>query len=111
MAQPAPKAASAANPLSFRQLRLTPRRPAAGHVLGSRVVVLKRGARLKTGHVFCSARFNGRPLKVLTRRLSAGSAVCAWRLPLRARGAMVSATVVVEQGRLRAQAPFHAKIS
>ena len=108
---PAPKAASAANPLSFRQLTLTPRRPAAGHVLGSKVIVLKRGARLKTGHVFCSARLNGRPLEVLTRRLRAGSAVCAWRLPADARGSMVSATVVVQQGRLRAQTPFRAKIS
>lgn len=113
-AQPAPAAprvASSANPLTFRQLTLTPRRPAAGHVLGSKVIVLKRGARLKTGHVFCSARLNGRPLEVLTRRLSAGSAVCAWRLPAEARGSMVSATVVVQQGRLRAQAPFRAKIS
>ena len=92
-------------------LTLTPRRPAAGHVLGSKVIVLKRGARLKTGHVFCSARLNGRPLKVLTRRLRAGSAVCAWRLPPDAHGSMVSATVVVQQGRLRAQTPFRAKIS
>lgn len=109
--QTAPKTASTANPLSFRQLTLTPRRPAAGHVLGSKVIVLKRGARLKTGHVFCSARINGRPLEVLARRLHAGSAVCAWRLPADARGSMVSATVVVQQGRLRAQTPFRAKIS
>lgn len=108
---PAPKAVSSANPLSFRQLRLTPRRPAAGHVLGSKVIVLKRGARLKTGHVFCSARLNGRPLDVLTRRLNAGSAVCAWQLPPDTRGSMVSATVVVQQGRLRAEAPFRTKVS
>ena len=75
------------------------------------MVVLKRGARLKTGHVFCSARFRGRPLNVLTRRLRAGSAVCAWRLPVEARGSLVSATVIVEQGRLRAEAPFRTKIS
>ena len=111
VAQPAPKTASAANPLSFRRLTLTPRRPSAGHVLGSRVVVLKRGARLKTGHVFCSARFRGRPLNVLTRSLRAGSAVCAWRLPVEARGSLVSATVIVEQGRLRAEAPFRTRIS
>ncbi len=80
-------------------------------MLGSKVIVLKRGARLKTGHVFCSARLHGRPLEVLTRRLRAGSAVCAWRLPPDTRGSMVSATVVVQQGRLRAQAPFRAKIS
>ncbi len=111
VAQPAPKTASAANPLSFRRLTLTPRRPSAGHVLRSRVVVMKRGARLKTGHVFCSARFRGRPLNVLTRSLRAGSAVCAWRLPVEARGSLVSATVIVEQGRLRAEAPFRTKIS
>ena len=110
--QPAPKAASGAGgQLTLRALRLTPRRPAAGHVLGSRVIVLKRGARLKRGHVFCSARFHGRPLRVLTRRLRTGAAVCAWRLPLEARGATISATVIVQQGRLRAQAPFRAKIS
>ena len=73
--------------------------------------MLKRGTRLKTGHVFCSARFQGRPLKVLVRELRKGSAVCAWRLPLAARGATVSATVIVQQGRLRAEAPFRANIS
>jgi uncharacterized protein YkwD len=110
--QPTPKAASAAaNPLTFRGLTLTPRRPAAGRMLASKVVVLKRGTRLKTGHVFCSARFQGRPLKVLTHRLRAGSAVCAWRIPPAARGEMVSAAVVVQQGRLRGYAPFRAKIS
>jgi uncharacterized protein YkwD len=110
--QPVPKAASAAaNPITFRGLTLTPRRPAAGRVLGSKVVVMKRGARLKTGSVFCSARFHGRPLKVLTHRLRTGSAVCAWRIPLAAHGRIVSASVVVQQGRLRAHAPFRAKIS
>ena len=93
------------------ELRLTPRRPAAGHVLGSKVIVLKQGTRLKTGHVFCSARFHGRPLKVLNRGLRAGTAVCAWRIPANARGQTISATVVVQQGRLRAHAPFRAKIS
>jgi uncharacterized protein YkwD len=110
-APPAPRAASTANPLSFRELTLTPRHPSAGHVLGSRVIVLKRGARLKTGHVFCTARLNGRPLEVLTRRLRAGSAVCAWRLPPTARGSLVSAIVVVQQGRLRAETPFRTRIS
>ena len=111
VAQPAPKSASAAYPLSLSRLTLTPRRPSAGHVLGSRVVVLKRGVRLKAGHVFCSARFRGRPLNVLTRSLLAGSAVCAWQLPVEARGSLVRATVIVEQGRLRAEAPFRTRIS
>ena len=111
VAQPTPKTASAANPLSFSQLTLTPRRPSAGHVLRSRVVVLMRGVRLKTGHVFCRARFRGRPLSVLTRSLRAGSAVCAWQLPAEARGSLVRAAVIVEQGRLRAEAPFRTRIS
>jgi hypothetical protein len=80
-------------------------------VLGSKVIALKRGARLKTGSVFCSARFHGRPLRVLTSRLRTGSAVCSWRIPLAARGETVSATVIVQQGRLRAEAPFRATIS
>jgi hypothetical protein len=80
-------------------------------VLGSKVIVLKRGARLNTGHVFCSARLNGHPLEVLTRRLRSGSAVCAWQLPPDTSGSMVSATVVVQQGRLRAEAPFRTKVS
>ena len=75
------------------------------------MIVLKRGARLKTGHVFCSARFEGRKLKVVTHRLRAGAAVCAWRVPVAARGRMVSATIVVQQGRLRGDVPFRAGIS
>ena len=105
------KTASAASPISLRGLTLTPRRPAAGRVLGSKVIVLKQGARLKKGHVFCSARFQGRRLKVLARELRKGSADCAWRVPVAARGKTVSAIVIVQQGRLRAEAPFRANIS
>jgi hypothetical protein len=75
------------------------------------VIVLKQGSRLQKGHVFCSARLHGRPLHVVKRSLRAGSAVCAWRLPLNARGSTVSAAVIVQQGRLQAQAPFRANIS
>ena len=109
--QPATKAVSAAGPLSFQALTLTPRRPAAGRVLGSTVIVLKGRTRLTSGHVFCSARFEGRRLKVLKRRLQAGSAVCAWRVPLAARGREISASVVVQQGRQTAYVPFRTKIS
>lgn len=73
--------------------------------------MLKRGTRVRTGHVFCSARFNGRPLEVLKRSLKGGSAVCAWRLPLAARGETVSAAMVVQQGRLQGLAKFRASIS
>ena len=110
-APPSTRTAAAANAITFRGLTLTPRRPAAGHVLGGKVTVLKRGARLKTGHVFCSARFEGRRLKVVTHRLRAGAAVCAWRVPMAARGRIVSAAIVVQQGRLRGYVPFRAGIS
>jgi uncharacterized protein YkwD len=110
-AQPGAKAASAGSPISFQALTLTPRRPTAGDVLRSKVIVLKRGARLKSGHVFCSARLDGRPLEVVTRRLRSGSAVCAWRIPATARGRTISAAMVVQQGRLWAKTPFRANVS
>lgn len=111
-AQPVTKTTSAGpSAITLQGLTLTPRRPAAGRVLASRVRVMKRGARIKTGNVFCSARFQGRPLKVLTRRLRRGAALCAWRIPLAARGEIVSATIVVQQGRVTAEAPFRAAIT
>ena len=75
------------------------------------MVVLKRGALMRQGHVFCSGRFEGRRLKVLAHRLEAGKATCSWRLPAGTRGKIVSATVIVQQGRLRVEAPFRARIS
>ncbi len=80
-------------------------------MLRSKVIVLKRGARLKSGHVFCSARLDGRPLEVVTRRLRSGSAICAWKIPPTARGRTISAAMVVQQGRLWAKTPFRANVS
>ncbi len=92
-------------------LTLNPRRPAAGRVLASKVAVLKGGRRMTAGHVFCSARFQGRPLRVLKRRLQAGTALCAWRVPQAARGQTVAAAVIVQQGRVQTHASFRATIS
>jgi hypothetical protein len=78
----------------------------AGDVLASRVAATRGGARLKAGHVFCSARFDGRPLKVVRHTMRTGTASCAWRVPAAARGKTVSATMIVQQGRVRALAPF-----
>lgn len=80
-------------------------------MLGSKVLVLKGGARLKSGHVFCSARYQGRRLTVLERGLRSGTAVCAWRIPAAASRQIVSAAIVVQQGRQRAHVPFRATIS
>jgi len=78
--------------------------------MASTVIVLKRGVLMQKGHVFCSGRFEGRRLKVLSHRLEDGKATCSWRLPAATRGKIVSATVVVQQGRLRVEAPFRARI-
>jgi uncharacterized protein YkwD len=101
------KTASAApNVVTLKGLNVTPSRPKAGETLKSAVAVTKRGVRMTRGHVFCSARVNGRPLEVLLRTLRRGTAACVWRLPASAEGKTVSAAMIVQQGRLRAVAPF-----
>jgi uncharacterized protein YkwD len=99
-------AAAAPSAVTVTGLTVTPRRPKAGETLSSRVSVTKRGVRLKTGHVFCSARLQGKPLRVLSRTLRRGTARCAWRLPASADGKTIRAAMIVQQGRLRAVAPF-----
>lgn len=114
---PEPAAAAAKAPVSaqapivLQGLKLNPRRPVAGRVLAGSVKVLKGGLRLRRGHAFCSARFQGRPLEVLTRRLRRGVAFCSWRIPRTAEGKIVSAAIIVQQGRLQVDAPFRAAIS
>jgi uncharacterized protein YkwD len=106
-AAPATKAVSAApNVVTLKGLNVTPNRPKAGEKLRSTVAVTKRGVRLQRGHVFCSARLNGQPLEVLSHRLRRGTAACVWRLPASAEGKTISAVMIVQQGRLRALAPF-----
>lgn len=99
-------AAAAPSAVTMSGLTVIPHRPKAGETLSSRVSVTKGGARLTAGHVFCSARLQGKRLQVLARTLRRGTARCAWRLPASAEGKTVSATMIVQQGRLRAVAPF-----
>lgn len=118
-ATPAPEPAAAAakpavsaqGPIVLQGLKLNPRRPVAGEVLAGSVKVLKGGLRLRRGHAFCSARFQGRPLEVLTRRLRGGVAFCSWRIPSTAEGKIVSAAIIVQQGRSQVYAPFRAAIT
>ncbi len=109
-AQPVPsasKAVSAApSAVSLSGLNVSPRRPQAGETFTSTVAVKKRGVRVRTGHVFCSARLEGRRLEVVERTLRRGVAACSWRVPQSAAGKTVSAAMIVQQGRLRAVAPF-----
>jgi hypothetical protein len=79
--------------------------------MSSSVDVFKRGTRVKTAHVFCSARLDGRALKVVVHDFRKGEATCAWRVPASARGKLVSAAIVVQQGRVTAHAPFRARVA
>lgn len=79
--------------------------------MASSVAVFKRGAKVKSAHVFCSARLDGRALRVLAHRFRTGKATCAWKVPASGRGKLVSAAIVVQQGRSSAHAPFRARVS
>jgi hypothetical protein len=70
------------------------------------VLAFRKGAAVKKANVFCSGRLEGQVLEVLVRRLRRGTATCAWRLPAAAAGKTVSATVVVQLGKARAEARF-----
>jgi hypothetical protein len=79
--------------------------------LTATVKVRKRGTLLRTGHVFCSARSQGKRLKVVVRRLRNGNARCTWTVPRTARGTTIGAAVIVQQGRLRVDAPFRTRVA
>ena len=79
--------------------------------MASTVGVYKRGARVKKAHVFCSARLDGRALRVVVHRFRTGRATCAWKLPASARGKLVSAAIVVQQGKASTHAPFRARVA
>ena len=106
----APQASSASG-VVLRNLKVLPRQPQAGRTMSSSVGVFKRGARVKSANVFCSARLDGRPLRVVVHRFRTGKATCAWRLPASARGKLVSAAIVVQQGRVTLHAPFRARVA
>jgi hypothetical protein len=86
-------------------------RPEAGKPLTTSVGAFKRGIRIQKAHVFCSGRLEGRVLKVVTRRFQNGRATCVWKLPASARGMLVSAAIVVQQGRVEVAAPFRTRVS
>jgi hypothetical protein len=77
----------------------------------SSVSAFKGGVRVKSAYVFCSARFEGRALKVVEHRFRNGRATCAWRIPASAGGKLVSAAIVVQQGRVEVHAPFRTRVS
>lgn len=106
-----PAVTSSASGVVLSGLRIAPRRPRAGEALTSSVRAFKSGVRMKKAHVFCSGRLEGRALEVVARRFRNGRATCVWQLPSSARGKLVSGTMVVQQGRLKAQAPFRTRVA
>lgn len=95
----------------LRSLTVAPRQPQAGKTMATTVVAFKRGVRLRRGRVGCHGRIDGRRVDVVVHEFRRGKATCVWRLPAAAAGKLVDAVVVVQQGRVRAKAPFRARVS
>ena len=105
----APQASSTSG-VVLRNLQVL-RQPQAGRTMASTVGVFKQGARVKRASVFCSARLDGRPLRVVAHRFRTGKATCAWKVPASASGKLVSAAIVVQQGRMQLHAPFRTRVA
>ena len=80
-------------------------------MMATTVVALKQGKRMRRGHVGCHGRIDGQPIEVVVHEFRRGKATCVWQLPEAASGKLVTAVVVVQQGRARATAPFRARVS
>jgi hypothetical protein len=78
--------------------RLTslPRSPRAGRLFTVRMRVLtETGAPVRSGTVRCTARVGKSVLRPVSRRLRAGYAICAWKLPKAARGKRLRVGIVL----------------
>ena len=80
-------------------------------MMATTVVAVKQGKRMRRGHVGCHLRIDGQPVEVVVHEFRRGKATCVWQLPEAASGKLVTAVVVVQQGRARATAPFRARVS
>ena len=80
-------------------------------MMATTVVAFKQGKRLRRGRVGCHGRIDGQPVEVVVHEFRRGKATCVWQLPEAASGKVVTAVVVVQQGRARARAPFRARVS
>ena len=80
-------------------------------MMATTVVALKQGKRMRRGHVGCHGRIDGQRVEVVVHEFRRGKATCVWQLPEAASGKLVTAVVVVQQGRARATAPFRARVS
>jgi cysteine-rich secretory family protein len=75
-------------------------RPRAGRRFTGRLTISLPGTRqrVRTGHVTCKARADGRPVWVGVHRFRNGFVVCRWRLPQRAKGRRMIGTIRVSAG-------------
>jgi hypothetical protein len=104
-ASPPPPAAPTVTPiaaakpvvrLTSGRLASTPRSPRAGRLFTVRMRVLtSTGSPVRSGAVRCTARAGKTLLKPVSKRLRAGYAICAWKLPKAARGKRLRVAVVV----------------
>jgi hypothetical protein len=85
--------------LARASVTTAPRSPWAGRLYTVRVRALATtGSPVRAGAVRCTARLGEAVLKPLSKRLRAGYAVCAWKLPKAARGKRLRVAVVVSSG-------------
>jgi hypothetical protein len=102
--------ASSTSGVVLRNLQVL-KRPEAGRTMASSVGVFKQGTQVQRASVFCSARLDGARLRVVVHRFRTGKATCAWKVPASASGKLVSAAIVVQQGRVQIHAPFRARVA
>jgi len=88
-----------------------PAKPAAGKAftVGTRVTRGDNGAALGTAVVTCTARIGTAPLRA-TGRLRNGVAVCAMKLPVKAKGKVVRVTITVRFRGVSATKRFSARV-
>ncbi len=96
--------------MALQRLSIAPRPARAGGKLVSRVLAFRSGTPLRKGHVWCSARLEGRVVKILANRLRQGTATCVWRVPSGTAGKLMSAVVIVQQGSARTEVRFRTYI-
>jgi hypothetical protein len=98
--------------LVVRRVATTPARPAAGKTFTMRLVAARSdtGAVLQNGRVTCVGRVGNARLRAATARVTAGAAVCTWRIPPRAKGKTFRGSVAVVFEGLRAARSYSARI-
>jgi hypothetical protein len=89
-------ATPAASRLARAAVSTVPRAPRAGRLYTVRVRAFTgAGSPVTAGAIRCTARVGKSVLRPVSKRLRAGYAICAWKLPKAARGKRLRVGVVV----------------